>query len=548
MAVNLAPGPFGAGGQFFDTNGKPLNAGFINTYAAGTTTPLATYTTSLGNVPNGTTITLGVDGRPPQEIWLTAGSAYRFDLLDSSNNLIKTYDNLTGINDISGIGEWVLISLIPVFISSTSFSLTGNQTTLLPNGMRLKTANTGGTMYGKVVSSSYAAIPNTTTFVIANDPGAALDVGLSSVSYSILNPANPSVDSDYVLRKATLITSAGVTNIWAIAGDLVHITPGTVTSVTSFGTALYAGNERTVIADGVLTVSNSSAIQIIGSANITTAAGDRFKVRADTITQAVILNYSRALQDIVSSGVIASGKNISARTNSATPNTKLDIAADEFVLEDTSGNIKKVSSVNLTIDFGVTGANGLDTLTQAPNTWNYGWVIAKTDGSVAGLGSTSTSAPTMPSGYTFKGLATAARSDGSTHFLKYRQLGNTVHYEASNSILNSGTVSTSETTVSLSSFTPPTAEETILSIYGFALASVVGAIDSTALLRVISGSTRNIGQIKTSGASQGSTWAYEASVPNVSQQVFVLFTNSTNFGASQYNVDALGFKLPLGGE
>lgn len=291
MSVNLAPGPFGAGGQFFDTNGKPLNAGFINTYAAGTTTPLATFTTNIGNVPNATTITLGVDGRPPNEIWLTAGSSYRFDLLDSLNNLIKTYDNLSGVNDISGIGEWILISLTPVFIGSTSFSLTGNQTTLLPNGMRLKTVNTGGTMYGKVVSSSYSAIPNTTTVVVANDVGSALDAGLSTISYSILSPANPSVDSDYVLRKATLITSAGVTNIWAIAGDYAHITGGTVTTITSFGTALYAGNERTVVADGAFTVANNAAIQTLSSATITAVAGDSLVVRAETTTVAKVVNY-----------------------------------------------------------------------------------------------------------------------------------------------------------------------------------------------------------------------------------------------------------------
>lgn len=293
MSVNLAPGPFGAGGQFFDTNGKPLNAGFINTYAAGTTTPLATFTTSVGNVANSTTITLGVDGRPPNEIWLTAGSSYRFDLLDSSLNLIKTYDNLSGINDISGIGEWVLISLTPVFISSTSFSLTGNQTTLLPNGMRLKTVNTGGTMYGKVVSSSYSSIPNTTTIVIANDVGSALDSGLSSISYSILSPVNPSLDSDYVLRKATLVTSAGVTNIWAIAGDYAHVTGGSVTTITSFGTAFYAGNERTVIADAAFTISHGAPIQCLGSANIAALPGDRFVVRADTTTVANITQYSR---------------------------------------------------------------------------------------------------------------------------------------------------------------------------------------------------------------------------------------------------------------
>ena len=93
--VYLAPGTFGAGGQFFTLAGKPLNLGRIYTYIAGGTTPQATYTTSAGNVQNSNYIELGVDGRPPYEIWLTS-AAYRFDLKDSLGNLIKTYDNLSG--------------------------------------------------------------------------------------------------------------------------------------------------------------------------------------------------------------------------------------------------------------------------------------------------------------------------------------------------------------------------------------------------------------------------------------------------------------------
>jgi len=37
------------------------------------------------------------NGRPPQEIWLTSGSNYKFILTDSSNVNIATYDNLYGI-------------------------------------------------------------------------------------------------------------------------------------------------------------------------------------------------------------------------------------------------------------------------------------------------------------------------------------------------------------------------------------------------------------------------------------------------------------------
>lgn len=94
--VYLAPGPFGAGGQFFGLGGLPLSGGLIYTYEAGGTTPQATYTTSAGNVQNANPIVLSADGRA-NEIWLTSAT-YRFDLKDRLGNLIKTYDNLSGIN------------------------------------------------------------------------------------------------------------------------------------------------------------------------------------------------------------------------------------------------------------------------------------------------------------------------------------------------------------------------------------------------------------------------------------------------------------------
>jgi hypothetical protein len=95
MAVNLSP--IGNGFQFFDNNGAPLNAGKIYTYQAGSSTPLATYTSNSGLTANANPIILGTDGRPPNEIWMSEGFFYKFILKDSSDVTIQTYDNLYGI-------------------------------------------------------------------------------------------------------------------------------------------------------------------------------------------------------------------------------------------------------------------------------------------------------------------------------------------------------------------------------------------------------------------------------------------------------------------
>lgn len=101
-SVSLAP-TFGVGYQAFTRGGLVLSGGLIYTYEAGGTTPAATYTTIAGNVQNANPIVLAADGRPPQAIWLVEGNAYRFDLTDADGNLIKTYDNMEGINDPTAI-------------------------------------------------------------------------------------------------------------------------------------------------------------------------------------------------------------------------------------------------------------------------------------------------------------------------------------------------------------------------------------------------------------------------------------------------------------
>ena len=97
MAVNLSP-IWGAGAQLLDNSGNVLSGGKIYTYAAGTTTPATTYTSSSGITANSNPIILNSAGRVPYEIWLTDGVSYKFILKDSNDTLIATYDNLTGIN------------------------------------------------------------------------------------------------------------------------------------------------------------------------------------------------------------------------------------------------------------------------------------------------------------------------------------------------------------------------------------------------------------------------------------------------------------------
>jgi hypothetical protein len=103
MSVNPSAAA-GFAAQLLDNNGVILSGGKIYTYAAGTTTPQATYTSSLGNTAHANPIILDSAGRVPGgEIWLTAGASYKFLIETSTGSLLGTYDDITGINDLLSV-------------------------------------------------------------------------------------------------------------------------------------------------------------------------------------------------------------------------------------------------------------------------------------------------------------------------------------------------------------------------------------------------------------------------------------------------------------
>lgn len=81
--------------QFFDANGDPLSGGKLYTYAAGTTTPLATYTDSGAGTPNTNPIVL--NSRGEANVWL-GSAAYKFKLTTSAEVEIWTVDNVSTYN------------------------------------------------------------------------------------------------------------------------------------------------------------------------------------------------------------------------------------------------------------------------------------------------------------------------------------------------------------------------------------------------------------------------------------------------------------------
>lgn len=125
----------GVGAQFFDNNGNPLSGGKIYTYEAGTTTPLATYTSSTGVTAHTNPIVLDSGGRVPAggEIW-NAAQLYKFVLKTSADVTIATYDNVGSsfnaiaiIANFTGDGSTVAFTLAgaPAGENATSVYING---------------------------------------------------------------------------------------------------------------------------------------------------------------------------------------------------------------------------------------------------------------------------------------------------------------------------------------------------------------------------------------------------------------------------------------
>lgn len=81
----------------FTSNGTPAANGTVNSYEAGTSTPLPTYTDSTLTTQNPNPLTLNARGEA--QIWVPANVAYKFVVADNLGNQIRAVDNVTAPGD-----------------------------------------------------------------------------------------------------------------------------------------------------------------------------------------------------------------------------------------------------------------------------------------------------------------------------------------------------------------------------------------------------------------------------------------------------------------
>jgi len=241
MAVNLSP-VGGVAAQFFTNTGAVLTGGKIYTYAAGTTTPATTFTSSNGLTPWTNPIVLDAAGRVPSggEIWLTDGISYKFILRDSNDVLIGTYDNITGINS-NAISFTNSQQIITATANQTVFNLS---ISYQPGTNSLSVFVDGVNQYGPGAQYAYTETDSdTVTFVSGLHVGAQVKftttqqqgAGVINASQVTYNPGGTGAVATNVqakLRQSISVmdfgaTGDGVTNDAAAFQAAINSLPAT---------------------------------------------------------------------------------------------------------------------------------------------------------------------------------------------------------------------------------------------------------------------------------------------------------------------------------
>lgn len=190
----------GAAAQFFDNSGNILSGGKIYTYAAGTTTPQTTYTSSSGSTAHTNPIILDSAGRVPGgEIWLTDPLSYKFTIQNSTNVLIVTLDNIYGIANNSA-----LLSYEALIASSAGSSYVG----YLPAGTNAVATTVQAKLRQTVNVTDFGAVGNNST----NDYG-AIQAAINFVAITggvvLIPPGNYRVNSTLTISSNVMLMGTG---------------------------------------------------------------------------------------------------------------------------------------------------------------------------------------------------------------------------------------------------------------------------------------------------------------------------------------------------
>ncbi len=249
--ANLGPAPKA---QFFTADGQPLVGGKVYTYAAGTTTPLATYTSSSGAAANPNPIIL--DGRGECNLWFSPSVTYKIKLTDSNDVEIYVVDNITSSGYVSS-GVIVDSSIVNGTISNAT--ITG-------------ATISGGTVDNVIIG---ATSPTTATFTTFSGAWASLPAGTKMLFVQTAAPTGwtkLTTDDNKALRIVSGTAGTGGSVAFTTAFSSQSIS-GTVGDTTLDITQIPSHAHSYTAAGGVTLVNGGTSFSaLINASGLTTGA------------------------------------------------------------------------------------------------------------------------------------------------------------------------------------------------------------------------------------------------------------------------------------
>jgi hypothetical protein len=313
------------------------------------------------------------------------------------------------------------------------------------------------------LTATFSRLTSTGGSITLHKVGTEVDVaaayGQGSPGFTALQNAINNIGSN----PATIVLCPGT---WSITGNLTI--PSTMTLHCPRGVTISVSAGVTLTINGDI---NAGPYQIFsGSGTVTygagvvaywqqwNGAGTEYVFNPASVQAPFVVGTNGQNQQV--GGLSASFKSAPAGLYAAltiindggSPYTEVDLSVTDITLKDGSGNVTLGNVTGAVVNIATSGvANGLDTGAKGSLTWYYIWAISN-GSTTAGLFSTSSTSPTMPSGYTYKALVGAIKTDGTGNFLSISQIGRYVAAQQFNFTgLSSGPLT-------ISSAVPPTAK------------------------------------------------------------------------------------------
>jgi Repeat of unknown function (DUF5907) len=289
--------------------------------------------------------------------------------------------------------------------------------------------------------------PNFTDVALASTQ-TELDAAVAFTTGRIISPVDGSTADP-----AFSFAAEGDTGFYrAAAGEIGVVSAGTqigvfypggydigVNGLTSEGVSIFPLQSANI---GALQVTTAAlAANAVTYAKLQNAAGASVLLGAQTAS-APFAEITLGTGLVMSGGVLSSNTaaqppldavvNLQIGNDGVSPNTKLDVLADEACLLDSSGNSQRFFNVSVAIDFTLTGAGGVDVSTRQASKGYYIYLIGNpTTATVMALASLDTNtSPTLPSGYTAATRVAWYPTDSSSNLLRIKTVGERAVYLA----------------------------------------------------------------------------------------------------------------------